>query len=104
MMAEIFAGTEWYRARPEPEREWRGLLRDRDVPMGPASRTSLTYALITNDQKHHPVYAANLGRQLAPYVGRAVIMRAKLVDLSGEGYGQELWIASITALEAETKC
>jgi hypothetical protein len=103
MMTEIFGATEWYRARPEPEREWRGVLRKQDVPMGPASRTSLSYALITNDPKHHSVYAANVEKQLAPYVGRAVILRAKLVDLSGEGYGQELWIASIRSVEAETK-
>lgn len=102
-MTEIFARTEWYRARPEPEREWRGVLRDRDVPTGPASRTALSYALITNDQKLHPVYAANVEKQLAPYVGRAVIMRAKLVDLSGEGYGQELWAASIRSVEADAK-
>ena len=102
-MTEIFGATEWYRARPEPEREWRGVLRDRDVPIGPDSRTALSYALITDDQTHHPIYAANVGKQLAPYVGRAVILRAKMVDLRGEGYGQELWIASIRSVDAETK-
>jgi hypothetical protein len=53
-MTEIFAGTEWYRARSGPEREWRGVLLDRDVPVGPASRTALTYAIVTNDQSITP--------------------------------------------------
>lgn len=102
-MTEIFAGADWYRARPEPEKERRGVLRDRDAPLGPASRTSLTYMLITDDDKHHPVYAPNLESQLAPYVGRAVIVRGKLVHLGDEGFGQELWIGAIRAVAEEIK-
>ena len=68
------------------------------LPHGPRSRTRSLPTI-----KSIIVYAANVEQQLAPYVGRAVILRAKLVDLSGEGYGQELWIATIRALEAETR-
>jgi hypothetical protein len=103
VMTEIFAGTDWYRARPEPEMEWRGVIRHRDVVIGPASRTSVTYTLITNDQKHYPVYAANAEGQLVPYAGRAVIVRAKLVDLRAEGFGEELWIASIAAIKRDAR-
>jgi hypothetical protein len=38
---------------------------------------------------------ANAERLLDPFVGRPVSVEGKLVDLSDEGYGIELWIAAI---------
>jgi hypothetical protein len=100
-MTEIFAGTEWYRARSGPEREWRGCAPGSGCACG-ARLTDRSHVRNSYQRsKHHPVYAANAGKQLAPYVGREVILRAKLVDLRGEGYGQELWIASIRAVDAK---
>ena len=93
-MSEIFARADWYLARSEPEKKWQGVLRNRDVLIGPATRTALLYTFVTDD-KQLPVYTANLGQQLAPYVGLPAIVRGKLVDLSNEGFGQELWIGSI---------
>jgi hypothetical protein len=93
-MAEIFAGAEWYLARPEPEREWQGVLHPRAAPVGPASRTALLYTLLTGDAQL-PVYTANIAPQLIPYAGVPVRVRGKLVDLSDEGFGQELWIGSV---------
>jgi len=98
-MTDIFAGTEWYCAQPEPERTWRGLLEEREVPHGPATRIALGYSLVT-DQGSFPVYSANAEQQLAPFSGLRVMVWGKLVDLSREGFGRELWIASIRTIES----
>lgn len=102
LMIEIFAKADWYLERPEPEMEWRGLLQERDVPVSPTSRAGVRYLLITKD-KQFPVYAANVEQQFATFVGHSVIVRGKLVDLSNEGYGQELWIASIRQVEPNSR-
>ena len=96
-MTQIYGEADWYRARPEPEQQWRGELRERDVIAGPTTRTALIYRLVTTD-KEIPVYAANVEQKLALFVGRQVLIYGKLVDLSREGFGQELWIASIRTL------
>lgn len=93
-MTEIYAGTDWYVARSEQEKIWQGVLQERSAPLGPASRAGLSYILAA--QGHEVlIYAANMERQLAPFVGHKVVVHGKLVDLSNEGFGQELWIASI---------
>ena len=90
---EVYAAMEWYRARPEPEEEFRGTLRRREVVAGPMSRAALRYTLDT-EAGPLAVYAPEPDR-LEPYVGQRVVVRAKLVDLTAEGYGPELWIGSI---------
>jgi hypothetical protein len=82
--------------------DWMGTLRERDVPVGPAARTGLTFTLVT-EAEQYPVYASNVEKQLAAFVGRSVIVRGKLVDLRNEGYGEELWIASIQDVKAAPK-
>jgi hypothetical protein len=94
-MQEIFAGADWYIARPEAEQEWLGVLRERNVVLGPASRTAVNLELVVAERQWLPVYAANVGPQLAPYVRHRVTVRGKLVDLAQEGYGKELWIGWI---------
>lgn len=91
---EIYAGEAWYRARSEPEVLWRGVLQPREVELGPGARQALLYQLIT-EEGDLAVYAANAQPRLEPLVGRQVSVVGKLVDLSDEGLGQELWIASI---------
>jgi hypothetical protein len=93
-LAQIYAGTDWYRARPEPEEQKRGILRERDAPIGPAARVALRYVLIT-DKDVIPVYAPEPSQRLAMFVGQAVVAYGKLVDLSKEGFGKEFWIGSI---------
>jgi hypothetical protein len=93
-MIEVYANANWYRARPEPEQSWHGLLQKREGPIGPATRSALRYTLVTEEDQL-PVYAANAERLLDPFVGRQVSVEGKLVDLSDEGYGIELWIAVI---------
>jgi hypothetical protein len=91
---EIYSRTNWYLSRLEPEQEWRGVLHRRQVTRGPASRSALTFAFETAEELF-PVYAANVEGQLAQFLGLPSIVRGKLVDLRDEGFGQELWIASI---------
>jgi hypothetical protein len=97
-VTHIYEGAEWYRARPEPEEAWRGVLRERDIPTGPATRTSVRYTLVAGEERI-PVYAAQAMDQLAFFVGHEVAVRGKLVDLSAEGFGKELWIGSIRKAE-----
>lgn len=98
-MKRIFAGTDWYRAQPEPEESWQGLLQERDVPRGPATRIALGYSLVT-DEGSVPVYSANVEHKLARFSGRRVEVTGKLVDLGREGFGQEVWIATIKAIDS----
>ena len=95
-MSDIFALEDWYRVRPEPEQEWRGILRKRDAPITPAGRTALRYIFITGEQQL-PVYVANIDRQFASFTDVPVLVRGKVIDLSNEGFGEELWVASIEA-------
>lgn len=91
---EIYARKGWYLERPEPEESWRGDLRRREAPVGPAARTALSFALVTRDREL-PIYAASVEADLTPFVDRPVVAEGKLVDLTTEGYGPELWLASI---------
>jgi len=93
-MLEIFARAEWYLARAEPEREWRGILHPRPVVIGPATRTALPHTLET-DGGAFAVYTATAADQLTPYVGLPITARGKLVHLREEGLEPELWLASI---------
>lgn len=90
----IHANTEWYRARPETEQQWGGMLAKRDAPVGPNTRTALNYSL-RSGKDDVAVYAAGVEERLAPFVDQEVLVRGKLVDLREEGHGRELWIASI---------
>jgi hypothetical protein len=91
---EIFERVDWYRARPEPESLWSGTLEHREEPVGPATRGGLTYTLGTA-RDELSVYAPNVASLLNDFAGRPVLIRGKLVDLSHEGGGRELWIGTI---------
>jgi hypothetical protein len=99
-MTPIYAEEHWYRAMPEPEERWLGVLRKRDVVVGPGTRIGLHYELATETLRV-PVYATGLDTELANYVGREVMITGKLVDLTDEAFGQELWIGAMGAVEAE---
>jgi hypothetical protein len=95
-VVQIYAGTDWYRARPEPEKEMSGMLRARDGPAGPAARPALRYVLVTESEVI-PVYAPQPS-QLPSFVGQKVVIYGKLVNLVNEGFGNELWIGSVRPL------
>lgn len=93
-MTTIFADEPWYRDRREPEREWRGVLTARAVGQGPNARSALAHALRV-DERDLPVYTPSRREVLAPFVNRRVIVTGRLVDLTHEGYGEELWPGAI---------
>jgi len=72
------------------------------MPAGPAARTALRYELVT-DAESFAVYAPGEGRELEPFIGQQVVARAKLIDLSSEGFGTELWIGSIGLVSTEPR-
>jgi hypothetical protein len=86
----LYANEEWYRSRAEPERTWQGRLETKKTVEGPNSRTAVRFALITTNESLS-IYAPTHNNGLRRFVGRQVRIRGKLVDLSGEGYGKELW-------------
>ena len=94
-MQKVFADADWYVARSETEQEWRGVLRERPVTLGPASRAAVSLELVVDGRAPLPVYVANAKSQLTRLIGRRVTIRGKLVDLTNEGYGHELWIGWI---------
>lgn len=98
-VTEIYAQADWYVGRPEPEESWRGVLRRRTPPGGPAGRAALAFALEL-ENRSLDVYAANVQPLLAAYVGDEVVAVGKLVGLRDEGLGEELWLASISRANA----
>jgi hypothetical protein len=70
------------------------VLRRRAPPAGPAGRAALAYALEVGGTSVD-VYAANVDAVLARFLDRPIVASGKLVDLSNEAFGKELWLASI---------
>jgi hypothetical protein len=87
----IFGEEAWYLERPEPEQDLQGVLENRPPARGPNDRGGLAFTLVM-DRERLPVYAANAEEKLQPYVGRPITVRAKVVDLSSEGFGREVWV------------
>jgi hypothetical protein len=96
-MSDVYGAMEWYQTRPEPEQLFQGVLHTQELPVGPATRLGLRYVLVTHTGPLD-VYAPGDGRVLERFVDQQVVVRAKLVDLSGEGIGNELWIAAIGSI------
>ncbi len=90
----VHASADWYVAVEAPEQRWTGRLRKRTVVVGPNTRSGLRYELLT-DEGELPVYDPREDSPLAPFLGLEVEITAKLVDLSAEGFGRELWVGSI---------
>jgi hypothetical protein len=96
-MMKIFADEPWYRDRSEPERNWEGVLAEREVGAGPDTRQALGHVLQVGDRSL-PVYAPSQRATLKPFVNRRVLVVGRLVDLAGEGFGEELWPGWIRVL------
>jgi hypothetical protein len=94
MVAEISAREPWYIERAEKEQTFEGTLRKREVPLGPGGRGGLNFNLSVKGADY-PVYTGGADEKLRPFLGRFVRVRAKLVDLTKEGLGKELWLGSL---------
>jgi hypothetical protein len=97
-MTKIFADEIWYRERREPERDWEGVLAEREMGTGPNTRTAQGHILRADDRSLL-VYTPSLRATLKPFVDRRVRVVAKLIDLSDEGFGEELWPGWIQAID-----
>ena len=102
-MTQIYESTDWYQSRSEPEAIWIGTLEERLSGIGPDTRGRLTYVLV-GDLGRLNIYAANADKLLKRFLRRSVRIRGKLVDLTDEGHGKELWPASIEGDNSADEC
>ena len=90
---ELYGAKAWYRERAERVVEWRGVLKSRAKAQDPGGRVALRFELSTK-QGELPVYAPETLEHWDKLVSRNIVVRGKLVDLTGEGFGRELWPGS----------
>lgn len=83
----------WYEERTEPEETYRGKLVTRVPVISPGGRTRLLYELEIGDEAPLAIYAPEIEETLERLTDRDVELVGKLVDLSSEGFGVELWLA-----------
>ena len=102
-MTQVYESTDWYQSRPEPETIWIGTLEENRSGVGPNTRGGLTYVLV-GDRGPLNIYAANAEKLLEGFLRRSVRIRGKLVDLTDEGNGKELWPASIEGNNPADQC
>ena len=84
----------WYDDRAEPEQSVSGVLSTAAAPSTPSGRDRLPYRLLV-DGELVAVYAPALEERLAGLVGQPVVLVGKMVDLTDEGFGVELWARSL---------
>lgn len=99
---QVFAEKSFYRERPEPEEVLTGVFQLAHVREGPNTR-DMSFRLVVGADKLN-VYVAGLDIEtLRPYVGHKVEVVGKRIDQRIEGYGIEIWIATIENTVSESK-
>ena len=94
---EIFAKESFYQERAEPEEVLIGVLRVALVQEGPNTRDMPFKLIIGKDE--FSVYISGFDEEtLRTYVGHEVEVVGKRIDQRKEGYGIEIWIATIILL------
>lgn len=92
---QIFAEDSFYLQRVEPEEVLIGILRAAPVREGPNTR-DMPFKLIIGKEELS-VYISGFDEEtLRPYVGHEVEVVGKRIDQRKEGYGIEIWIATIS--------
>jgi hypothetical protein len=91
---KVFADERWYLGDPTPESTWKGVLRAKCDPQGPASRPANAFVLFT-DRGTLDVYAPLRQEDFASLLGAEIVVQGKLVDLTAEGFGSELWVGQM---------
>lgn len=100
-LVRIFAGKAFYLERPEPEESFRGILRRAEVREGPDTR-DLPFRLEVGDERLS-VYTSGFDETLQTLVDREVEAIGKRIDLRHEGFGVEIWLATISPAEAHSE-
>lgn len=93
----VFAEKSFYLRRPEPEELFIGVFQLAPVQEGPNTRDMPFKLVVGTDMLN--VYVAGFDIEtLSPYVGHEVEVVGKRIDQRKEGYGIEIWIATIILL------
>jgi hypothetical protein len=93
----VFAEQSFYLRRSEPEEHFIGVFQPASVQEGPNTR-DMPFKLVVGTDKFR-VYVAGFDIEtLRPYVGHEVEVIGKRIDQRKEGYGIEIWIATIILL------
>jgi len=91
---QIFSEDSFYLQRAEAEEVLIGVLRTAPVREGPNTRDMPFKLMIGNEE--FSVYISGFDEEaLQPYVGHEVEVVGKRIDQHKEGYGIEIWIATI---------
>jgi hypothetical protein len=100
-MIDIYHRFNWYCEYDAAEKVWKSISTTIEkTKLGPNIRPSLKYTLVSEEGDQLDIYAANVERVLAQYIRKKVLILGKLVDLSNEGFGQELGIGSIETFKS----
>jgi hypothetical protein len=92
---QIFAEDSFYLQRAEAEEVLIGVLRATPVREGPNTR-DMPFKLMIGKEEFS-VYISGFDKEaLQPYVGHEVEVVGKRIDQRKEGYGIEIWIATIS--------
>jgi hypothetical protein len=92
-MKDLYKREDWYRVRDEEEKIYNGFLRRLPRVATPNQR-DLNYFLEVNNSLL-PLYIPKNEILMDEFVGCRVKIYGKLIDLSSNGFGKELWIGSI---------
>ncbi|MDQ3871977.1 MAG: hypothetical protein M3301_10245 [Chloroflexota bacterium] len=92
----------WYAERKEPEETFVGILRGRETAASPMGRTRLPFELALPDAESLPIYGPDAEAALSRLVGRRLRITGRVVDLSSEGFGRELWLPNAEAARVAT--
>ena len=99
---QVFAEKSFYLERPEPEEVLIGVFQLAHVREGPNTR-DMPFRLVVGTNKLN-VYVTGLDVEtLRPYVGHEVAVVGKRIDQRIEGYGIEIWIATIENSVSESQ-
>jgi hypothetical protein len=95
---QVFAKKSFYLGRPEPEETLIGMFQSAFVREGPNTR-DMPFTLVVGTNTLS-VYVAGFDIEtLSSYIGHKVKVVGKRIDQRKEGYGIEIWIATITLLQ-----
>jgi len=92
---QIFAEDSFYLQRAEAEEVFIGILVAAPVREGPNTR-DMPYKLIVGNEEFSVYVSGFDEKALQPYVGHEVEVVGKRIDQRKEGYGIEIWIATIS--------